>query len=228
MAPVSMAATGGGPRPLLLVVDSDPIVLDRLEAELQRSFGSNYRVRGELTAAEALGVLDRAAGIGQRLAVVLVDQALDAEERSEVLDRARTLHPDARRALLVEWGAWADRDIAQSILTAMAVGEIGYYVLKPWTDCDELFHRTVAEFVQEWSRADVSNFREVVVIAARRSARGHAVRNLLTRNGIPSAFRELGSELADAALRDVAATGADVTGAEVVVWMPVIEQRVLC
>ena len=30
----------------------------------------------------------------------------------------------------------------------MAVGDISYYVLKPWITPDELFHRVVAEFVQ--------------------------------------------------------------------------------
>src|SRR3712207_9263238 len=36
--------------------------------------------------------------------------------RGELLTLARTLHPDARRALLVDWGAWADRDAAVAVL----------------------------------------------------------------------------------------------------------------
>ena len=47
----------------------------------------------------------------------------------------------------------------------MAVGDISYYVLKPWAARDELFHRVVAEFVQEWARSEPSNHREVVVVA---------------------------------------------------------------
>jgi thioredoxin reductase (NADPH) len=101
----------------------------------------------------------------------------------------------------------------------MSVGDINYYVLKPWIARDELFHRTVAEFVQEWSRSEVSNLREVVVIADLHSARGHAIRSLLAHNGIPSAFREHGSLLADAALR---AIGEDTSEGEVLVWMPAL------
>ena len=37
---------------------------------------------------------------------------------------------------------------------SMAIGDISYYVLKPWAYGDEFFHRTIAEFVHEWSRAD--------------------------------------------------------------------------
>jgi thioredoxin reductase (NADPH) len=211
-------------RPLLLVVEADPAQLDRTEVELQRSFGSDFRVRGELTAQDALRALERSHEWGQRVAVVLVDESLPALERSELLARARTLHPDARRALLIAWGAWANRDTATSILTAMTVGDINYYGLKPWTGRDELFHRVVAEFVQEWSRSDASNLREVVVVADQHSARGHAIRNLLQRNGIPSAFRERGTELARQVLR---ATGEPDPGTGVLVWMPALGGTVL-
>jgi thioredoxin reductase (NADPH) len=209
---------------LLLTVEADPAQLDRTEVELQRSFGSDFRVRGELTAQDGLRALESSHEWGQRVAVVLVDEALPEAERSELLSRARTLHPDARRALLIAWGAWANRDTATTILTAMTVGDINYYVLKPWTGRDELFHRVVAEFVQEWSRSDASNLREVVVVADRHSARGHAIRSLLQRNGIPSAFRERGSELARLVLR---ASGEPDPGSGVLVWMPALGGTVL-
>jgi thioredoxin reductase (NADPH) len=211
-------------RPLLLAVDVDPAKLDRIESELQRSFGSDFRIRGELVADDAVRLLDTAHAIGQQVALVLVDHLLPERERARVLRRARTLHPDAGRALLIEWGGWVHSGAASAILTSMAVGDIEYYVLKPWIERDELFHRIVAEFVQEWSRRDVANLREVVVIADRQSARGHAVRHLLSRNGIPHAFRERGSELANAALREI---GDDAAHTEVLVWMPAVGGEVL-
>jgi thioredoxin reductase (NADPH) len=216
--------TNGATRPLLLAVDADPVRLDRIESELQRSFGSDFRVRGELDGADAVRLLETAHTGGQQVALVLVDHMLPERERAQVLTQARTLHPDAARVLLIEWGAWAHRSAASAILTSMAVGDIEYYVLKPWIERDELFHRTVAEFVQEWSRRDVTNLREVVVIGDRQSPRAHAVRHLLSRNGIPHAFRQRGSELANAALR---AIGEDASPAEVMVWMPAIGGVVL-
>jgi thioredoxin reductase (NADPH) len=139
-----------GDRPLLLAVDRDHRALGRIESELQRSFGADYRVRGELLAADAVQTLRGANERHERVAVVLVDDTFSDEERAQVFATARSLHPDARRALLVPWGAWAHDESARSILRSMAVGDISYYVLKPWTVRDELFHRTVAEFVHEW------------------------------------------------------------------------------
>ncbi|MEV0290472.1 FAD-dependent oxidoreductase [Kribbella sp. NPDC050820] len=211
-------------RPLLLVVDADPMRLERSETELERAFGVDFRVRGELTATAGADCLRLAHELEQRVAVVLVDHALADAERAAIFDLSRTLHPDARRALLVEWGSWADRSTAAAILTAMSVGDINYYVLKPWIERDELFHRTVAEFIQEWSRYEVANLREVVVIASDHSVRGQAIRSLLARNGIPSAFRVSGSPLAKAALQWI---GEPDPGEGVLVWMPAVGGAVL-
>ncbi|MFI6680498.1 FAD-dependent oxidoreductase [Kribbella sp. NPDC050470] len=211
-------------RPLLLVVDADPMRLERSETELERAFGVDFRVRGELTATAGADCLRLAHELEQRVAVVLVDHALADAERAAIFDLSRTLHPDARRALLVEWGSWADRSTAAAILTAMSVGDINYYVLKPWIERDELFHRTVAEFIQEWSRYEVANLREVVVIASDHSVRGQAIRSLLARNGIPSAFRVSGSPLAEAALQWI---GEPDPGEGVLVWMPAVGGAVL-
>lgn len=215
------------PRPLIMAVDVTPEKLDRIESELQRGFGGEFRVRGEASAESAVSTLELAHAQSQRVAVVLVDHALPEAARKDVLARARALHPDARRALLIEWGAWADRSIAAAILQSMAVGDISYYVLKPWIMRDEFFHRVIAEFVQEWSRMEVSNYRETVVLAHGQSARAHEIESLLTRNGIPHAFRERGSRLANLVTSAIEADGVDISTTEVVVWMPAIGGTVL-
>lgn len=212
---------------MLLAVVNDARQLDRIDGELQRSFGGDFRVRAEQNAADAMRVLEGVRANGQRLAVVLVDYDLPDVGRSELLSLARTTFPDARRALLIAWGAWADRDVAQAIWSSMAVGDISYYVLKPWIERDELFHRTIAEFVQEWSRSDVTNLREVVVIADQNSVRAHQIGSLLSRNGIPHAFRASGTPLAEGALRDPQLAGVRAADADVVVWMPALEGQVL-
>ena len=84
-------------------------------------------------------------------------------------------------------------------------------------DADELFHRAIAEFVQEWSRSEPANLREVVVVAAQHTGRAYAVSDLMSRNGIPHAFRPRASELGQGVLAEIG-----YPEGEVVVWMPAI------
>ena len=203
-----------GDRPLLLTVDADPLQLRRIESELQRAFGSDYGIRGELRAADALATLAGAHERDERVAVVLVDEKIPDDDRGRIFATARNLHPEARRAMLVPWGAWADRVSAQRILQGVAVGDIDYYVLKPWTNRDELFHRTIAEFVQDWSRNEPHSFREVVVVADRSSARGFAITDLLSRNRIPYSFRGRSTPDGEEVFERYGSPGG-----EVVVWM---------
>jgi thioredoxin reductase (NADPH) len=108
-------------------------------------------------------------------------------EGDELLRRARALHPEARRALLVDWGAWADRPTARAIHATMALGDIDYYVLKPTRTADEHFHRTITEFLLEWTRAMPTTWHEVAVVGAQPSPRTHEITTHLARNGVPHA-----------------------------------------
>jgi thioredoxin reductase (NADPH) len=218
----SVAEDEWGERPLLLAVDADARQLARIETELQRAFGADFRVRGELQYEDGVRTLEGAHERRETVALVLVDHGLTEEQRSQVFTTARTLHPDARRTLLVPWGAWADPGAARTILQGIAVGDFSYYVLKPWTARDEFFRRTISEFVHEWSRSELSNLREVVIVARQHSGRGYAVSDLLGRNGIPHALRDRASKLGQGVLDSTGHPDGDV-----VVWMPAIGGPVL-
>ena len=174
--------------PVLMAVDHDPAALAMVEQELGRRFGGDYRVVGERTAEAALDVLSSCKHDDEDVALVLADQWLGTMTGADLLARVSELHPTAKRAMLVPWGAWGDRPTADAMLQAMALGLIDYYVLKPWRSPDEYFHRTVAEFVHEWSRTHPRTPKEVVVVGERWSARTHEVVSLLGRNAMPHTF----------------------------------------
>src|SRR5205085_8478685 len=118
------------------------------------------------------------------------------------------LHPNAKRGLLVDWGAWGDARTANAILGAIAGGRADYYVLKPWRSPDELFQRTIAEFLHEWSRTQSSRPKELTVVGDPRSARTHEIVTLLARNGVPHVFRAADSDEGRALLAEHGAAGA--------------------
>ncbi|HYZ93881.1 MAG TPA: FAD-dependent oxidoreductase [Actinomycetota bacterium] len=194
-------------RAVILAVDDDPDAVALLGGELSERYGRDYRVVPIRAFATAVGELERMHDAGERVALVLADQWLADGTGAELLTRARELHPHAKRALLISWGEWAIDATNRPLRRGIALGDIDYYVLKPWRTADELFHRAVTEFLHEWVGADVSVPREFTVVADAGSARGHEIRQLLTRNSVPFVFHasttaEGGRVLAEAGCAD--------------------------
>ena len=180
-----MAAPPEPPKPRILVVEDESEVRARIRGELERRYGADYRVRCVGSATDALARIEGWRDAGDPVALVLADQWMPDMLGEDFLACARALYPDAKRALLVKFGAWGHRDTADAMLRAMARGNIDYYVLKPWRRADEYFHRTITEFLQEWERASSGAPQEVAVVCEWRSPRAHQLRQLLTRNGVP-------------------------------------------
>ena len=80
------------------------------------------------------------------MALVLAAQWVPQMTGAEFLARARHVYPGAKRLLLVSQG---DSTIREPLLRSTALGEIDYYVVKPWRSPDEAFHRIVTEFLDE-------------------------------------------------------------------------------
>lgn len=175
-------------RPAILAIDADPAAIARISEELKRRYGLDYRIECGRSALAALAMLEAMRDANEPVAIVLAGQRLPDLAGTDLLARSRELHPHSKRALLIEWAEWGDEPTAAAIRHAMALGHIDYYVLKPWKSHDELFHRTISEFLHEWTRAEPSVPREIKVVAEPRSPRGHELRNLLTRNGVPHVF----------------------------------------
>jgi thioredoxin reductase (NADPH) len=164
-------------------VDDDPEARGRIEAELSRRYGADYRVACASSAEAAVDAMRRMRDAGEDVVLVLADLWLGEETGSELLGRVRGLHPHAKRALLIDWGAWGHRPTADAILEAMSLGRIDYYVMKPSRHGDEYFHRTVTEFLHEWAR-EHSGAHQLMVFADPNTPRRYEICDLLRRSGI--------------------------------------------
>ncbi|MCP9486587.1 MAG: FAD-dependent oxidoreductase [Gaiellaceae bacterium MAG52_C11] len=171
-------------KPLLVVADDDPAERRRVTDELARRYGADYTVSG-CTNAELMTVLEEARPAGEEVAVVLAA----GEPGAELLARVRALHPTARRGLLIPWLGWMDRALAELVLRSMARGWIDLYVLRPTGSPDEVFHRTMAELLQESARLRGEGPAGATIVAEARSARAHALRATISGLGIPHRLR---------------------------------------
>ena len=179
-------------RRLMLVVEGEISVRDRITEQLRRRYGADYEVVAEGSVEMGLAALQSLRDENVQVAVTLCGAGgADGGDEGDFVgffERVHALYPDAKRGLLVDWGAWADPPTAQVMLSLMALGKIDYYVLRPWRSPDEYFHRTITEFLLEWERATSLVPREVTVIGEAWSQRSHELRSLLIRNGVPHQF----------------------------------------
>lgn len=198
---------GRGDRPIIFAVDDDPSAVGLLSAELERRYARDYDVQYAVSPSEALDRLAQLRDAGRSVALVLADQWMPEVTGAELLVRLQELHPAAKRGLLIAWGDWGDEPTAAVVREAMALGHIDYYVLKPWKSPDELFHRTICEFLNEWWRGVGSAPHEVTLVADPGSPRTHELRSLLARNGVPHLFHPNTSDEGRAVLREVDHSG---------------------
>jgi thioredoxin reductase (NADPH) len=197
-------------RPVIFAVDDDPDVIALIAEELSERYGHDYRIVTARAASTALAQLEAMREAGDRVALVLADQWLPDGTGCDLLTGACALHPHSKRALLILWGDWSIDATAQPLRLGIGLGHIDYYLLKPWHHADELFHRTVTEFLHEWVGADASVPRELAVVADQDSERGHDLRSLLTRNRVPFRFHPSESSEGKDVLRESGQVGSSV------------------
>jgi thioredoxin reductase (NADPH) len=189
--------------PVILAIDDDPSSIGHISTELERRYDRDYQIVYSTSPSEALAQLESLRDTGDRVALVLAAQWMPELTGAELLGRVCDLHRGAKRVLLIGWGDWGDEPTAEAMREAMALGRIDYYTLKPWKSPDEFFHRTMTEFLHEWSRADATVPQEVTVVANPWAPRAHEIRSLLARNGVPHVFHPNGSPQGDEVLRRI-------------------------
>jgi thioredoxin reductase (NADPH) len=174
--------------PVLLAVDDDAEARNAVEEELRERYSRDYTIMCEPSCAAALETLQRLRSDDVPVALVLAGQWLSGMTGGELLGRVHELHPHAKRGLLIEWGGWGDRPTGDAIHDAMAHGRIDYYVLRPSTRPDEVFHQAVSGFLLEWSHSQKIAPHTIHVVGRSWSGRAYEIRDALERCAIPHAF----------------------------------------
>ena len=176
------------PPAVLLAVDEDQEVLEDLETQLVRRYARDYRIETRSDPEQALRTLADLAHAGEEVALVLAGRSIWDATGAALLERARQLHPHAKRALVVSGGAWADRPTAEAILDSMAMGRIDYYVPRPATSQDEVFHQAISNFLLEWAAERRMVPHTVHIVGEEWTGRAYELREVFERCVAPHAF----------------------------------------
>jgi thioredoxin reductase (NADPH) len=193
-------------KPIILVVESEPGALALLRAELEKRYATDYEIICSRSPAGAIENLAELKQGGADVAVIFATCWLRDMDGETFLQRARPLHPQAKRALLTPQG---DPSAAQTLIHAAAVGTIDGYCAQPSVPADEEFHFAVSGLLREWASENRPANIIARIVGARWERRSHELRDLCKRNNLPFQFYDVESEEGRALLEQ---TGSAVDG----------------
>jgi thioredoxin reductase len=150
-------------RSQIIVVDDDVVDRELLNAEVVGRYGGAYGVVVGCSVGETLLALEAMRRNGQSVAVVLARQWMAEMNGSDFLASVRSLHPRAKRVLLISSGDWGHEPTADAIRGAIASGCVDHYLSKPLKAADESFHRAMTGFLYEWTTSEEDSGYEVMV-----------------------------------------------------------------
>jgi thioredoxin reductase (NADPH) len=189
----------------IMVVDDEREALDRLQRTLDRRFGADYRVIAERSAKHALEQLRALREEGVDVALVLADQWMPEMSGVDFLAASDDIHPDAKRAVLIEWGQL--NSAREAILRSAAVGQIETYLLKPWREPDEPFYRAIGRFIEQWDREHRPQFEVMRIVGDTWDSVTQRLRDALHRSGVEAGFYEADSQGGRELLESAGVTG---------------------
>ena len=175
--------------PMLLAVHSDRDALAEVEGALLERYAKHYSVTCIPSAEQARTLLAEAAACDEHVALVLAAESLaGGATGSDLLDEVWSVHPRARRALLIEWSDWGQTPTGQVIFDGIARGCFDHYVVRPAASPDEMFHQTISSMLLDWAEATNAAPYTVSVVGDSWSGRAYELREALQACAVPHAF----------------------------------------
>lgn len=193
------ATTGRSTAPCIVVIARSPRTLDVVSGEIRKRYGTDYEVVSCDDPSRAVDDLRRLAMQRSDVALVLAAFSNDDPDGLTVMAAVRSIHPAARRGVIVNWG---DFGRAQAVFDALGAGQIDSYLVRPEHDRDEEFHRTVTESLEDWAFARGGGFEAVRMIGDPLDPRTHELRDNFSRNHIPVGFYDAATEAGQQLLGD--------------------------
>ncbi len=163
-------------KPVLLLVDDDPLVLAAVRRDLRSRYREQYTIMGAASGPEALATANELKSRGDALAMLISDQRMPGMLGSEVLTKVREVYPQARRVLLT---AYSDIDAA---VQAINEAHIDYYLSKPWDPPEERLFPVVDDLLDTWQAERVPETKGLRLVGHQWSPRSHAIKEFLASN----------------------------------------------
>ncbi len=175
-------------KPIIFLLDDDPSVLKAVTRDVRSQYRKEYKILSTQSANEALESLKEIKISGETIALFISDQRMPEMLGVEFLEKAKTIFPDAKRALLT---AYSDTEAA---IKAINDVQLDYYLMKPWDPPQEKLFPTIDDLLEEWQSGYVPDFSGIKIIGYQWSPKSHSIKDFLAGNLIPYKWFDVETE----------------------------------
>jgi thioredoxin reductase (NADPH) len=172
-------------KPIILIVDDEPQVLNAVERDLRRHYRGDYRIVKASSGVEALDAANELKLRNAPVALFLADQRMPAMTGTEFLGAARKLYPEARKVLLT---AYADTEVAIESINTIG---LDHYLMKPWDPPEQSLYPVLDDLLSDWMATVPMPYEGIRVVGTLWSPSSHRVKDFLARNQIPYQWLDL-------------------------------------
>lgn len=120
------------PRPVILCVDDEPLILEALKTELRNRFASRFSYETALDAEEALALIHELVDEGLSIVLVVSDWMMPGLKGDEFLAQVHERWPTIRTILVT---GHADREAIERLLKSTGAPRV---LSKPWRSAELL------------------------------------------------------------------------------------------
>lgn len=166
-------------RPIIFAVDDDPQVLRAIARDLRQQYRQDYRIMSTEKPQEALDALPELKKKGEEVAIFISDQRMPDMLGVEMLEKAKTHYPNAKKVLLT---AYSDIDAA---IKAINDVQLDYYLMKPWDPPEEKLYPIINDLLEAWQMQYIPDYQGIRVIGYQYNPKSHEIKDFLAGNLVP-------------------------------------------
>jgi thioredoxin reductase len=174
----------------IVIVSHESGTREILHREMSKRYGGDYQIVTCGQPAELAAWMRDLRAAGLPVALVIGRVGVQDPDGIGVLATVRDIDPAALRVAAVDWGDWQS---VRSVFDAVTLGTLDHWVNRPVQAPAEEFHRSITEFLREWSSQRGGGFEAAQVIGERWSARSQELRDLFARHRVPAGFYDAAS-----------------------------------
>ena len=171
---------------------------DGVGQELEDRYGRDYDLAIWTTPEAALAALHDLRTSDLPVVLLVACQGR-ADDGLDFLGHAGSIHPQAKRAIVIRWG---DFEARRRMVEALVRGDLDRWLWRPEHPADEEFHLAVTDLLASWASGRQAATEAVQIVGDRWSQRGLELRDLMSRFNVPFGFYDGDSDAGRALLED--------------------------